>query len=228
MGRTIIIKTTTMITDAQLLRLQTWLSPAFPVGAFGYSHGLETVIQARTIAAADDLGAWIAGLIEFGSGWTDAVLFTAAWRAAGEAALLADIAELAQALSPSMERRRETLGQGEAFLIAAEAWGEPPLRGAVAYSVAVGAICGDAGIPLQASLAAFLHAFAASLISVAVRLVPLGQIQGVAVIAALESLLLATAERAAVSSLDSLGAAALLSDIASMQHETLASRIFIS
>ncbi len=217
-----------MITDAQLLRLQTWLSPAFPVGAFGYSHGLETVIQAGTVANADALTAWIAGLIEFGSGWTDAVLFAAAWRVAGDAAQMADIAELAQALSPSLERRRETLGQGEAFLIAAAAWGEPPLRGAVAYPVAVGAVCGAAGIPLQASLAAFLHAFAANLTSVAVRLVPLGQTQGLAAIAALEPLLLATAERATVSSLDSLGAAALLSDIASMRHETLASRIFIS
>ena len=228
MGRTIIILTTTMITDAQLLRLQTWLSPAFPVGAFGYSHGLETVIAAGTIARADTLGVWIAGLIEFGSGWTDAVLFAAAWRAAGEPARLAEIAELAEALSPSLERRRESLGQGEAFLIAAGTWGEPPLNGAIAYPVAVGAVCGAAGIPLQASLAAFLHAFAANLTSVAVRLVPLGQTQGVAVIAALEPLLLATAERAAASSLDSLGAATLLSDIASMRHETLASRIFIS
>ncbi|HEX7760760.1 MAG TPA: urease accessory protein UreF [Caulobacteraceae bacterium] len=227
-ARTTTTPITTMITDAQLLRLQTWLSPAFPVGAFGYSHGLETVIQAGTVTDADTLTAWISGLIEFGSGWTDAVLLAAAWTAAADPAALADIAELADALSPSLERRRETLGQGEAFLTAARAWGEPPLAGAVAYPVAVGAICSVAAIPLRASLTAWLHAFAANLTSVAVRLVPLGQTLGVAIIAALEPLLLQTAARAAASTLDNLGSSALLSDIASMRHETLASRIFIS
>ena len=222
------ITVTAMITDAQVLRLQTWLSPAFPVGAFGYSHGLETVIQDGAVADADALSGWIAGLIEFGSGWTDAVLFAAAWNAAGDAAALAETAELAQALSPSLERRRETLALGEAFLIAARAWGPTPIQGEAAYPVAVGAVCGAAAIPPTAALAVFLNAFAANLVSVAVRLVPLGQTRGVAVIAALEPLVLETAGRAAATTLDDLGSAALLSDIASMRHETLASRIFIS
>jgi len=217
-----------MITDTHLIRLQTWLSPAFPVGAFGYSHGLETVIQGGALPDAEATAAWIAGLVEFGSGWTDAVLFAAAWNAAGDPVALAGVAELAAALPPSQERRREALGLGEAFLIAATAWGPPPIAGEVAYPVAVGAVCGAAGIPLKAALAAFLHAFAANLVSVAVRLVPLGQTQGVAVIAGLEPLLLATAARAAASSLDDLGACALASDIAAMRHETLGSRIFIS
>ncbi|MBS0411414.1 MAG: urease accessory protein UreF [Proteobacteria bacterium] len=218
----------TMITDAHLLRLQAWLSPAFPVGAFGYSHGLETVIQAGALADAEAVSAWIAGLVEFGSGWTDAVLFAAAWAAARGGGGLAEVAELAAALPPSLERRRETLGQGEAFLVAARAWGPTPIAGEVAYPVAVGAVCGAAGVALRPALAAFLQAFAANLVSVAVRLVPLGQTQGIAVIAGLEPLLLATAERAAASTLDDLGACALASDIASMRHETLPSRIFIS
>lgn len=223
-----IMITTTMITDAHLLRLQTWLSPAFPVGAFGYSHGLETVIQSGAMADAGAVDAWISGLLEFGSGWTDAVLFAAAWRTADVPTSLAEIAELAEALSPSLERRRETLGLGEAFLIAAGTWGRAPLAGLVAYPVAVGAVCGAAGIPLKAALGAFLNAFAANLVSVAVRLIPLGQTQGVAVIAGLEPLVLNTAARAAASTLDDLAAAALISDIASMRHETLSSRIFIS
>src|SRR5258706_2730018 len=124
-----------LVTEAHVLRLMTWLSPAFPVGAFSYSHGLETVIRDGTVADADTLSAWIAGLVEHGSGWTDAVLFKAAWDAAAarDARGLSEIAELAEALMPSLERRRETLGQGEAFLIAARAWGPPVLSGAVAY-----------------------------------------------------------------------------------------------
>jgi urease accessory protein len=215
-----------MTTEAHLLRLMTWLSPAFPVGAFSYSHGLETVIRDGTIADADTLTAWISGLIEHGSGWTDAVLFKAAWEA--DAATLVEIAELAAAMAPSLERRRETLGQGEAFLIAARAWGPPPLSGPVAYPVAVACVAAAARAPLETALAAWLHAFAANLVSVAVRAVPLGQTDGVAVIAGLEPVILAAAARAAASTLDDLGSSALSSDIAAMRHETLGVRLFIS
>ena len=219
-----------MTSEAQFLRLLTWLSPAFPVGAFGYSHGLETAIRDGVITDADGLTAWISGLVEHGSGWTDAVLFKAAWEASGarDSATLAELVELAEALAPSLERRRETLAQGEAFLIAARAWGAPELNGAVAYPVAVGATAAAARIPAETALTAWLHAFCANLVSVAVRAVPLGQTGGVAVIAALESVILATATRAAASTLDDLGSAALLSDIAAMRHETLQPRLFIS
>jgi urease accessory protein len=215
-----------MTTEAHLLRLMTWLSPDFPVGAFSYSHGLETVIRDGTVADADTLTAWISGLIEHGSGWTDAVLFKAAWEA--DAPALAEIAELAAAMAPSLERRRETLGQGEAFLIAARAWGPPPLSGPMAYPVAVGCVAGAARAPLETALTAWLHAFAANLVSVAVRAVPLGQTDGVAVIAGLEPVILAAAARAAASTLDDLGSSALSSDIAAMRHETLGVRLFIS
>jgi urease accessory protein len=214
--------------ERELFKLLTWLSPAFPVGAFSYSHGLETAIREGTVTDADALSAWIAGLVEHGSGWTDAVLFKAAHDASGEPADLADVVELAEALTPSLERRRESLGQGEAFLIAARAWGPQPVEGAVAYPVAVGAVCGAAGVGLEAALTAWLHAFAANLVSVAVRAIPIGQTDGVAVIAELEPLTLGAAARAAKSSLDDLGSAAILSDIAAMRHETLGVRLFIS
>jgi urease accessory protein len=208
-----------MTTEAQLLRLMTWLSPAFPVGAFGYSHGLEQAIREGLVTDADTLSAWIAGLVEHGGGWTDAVLFKAAW--SGD-----DVAELAEALAPSLERRRETLAQGEAFLLAARAWGPTPLTGPVAYPVAVG-VCA-AGLPLEAALTAWLHAFAANLVSVAVRAIPIGQTDGVAVIAGLEAVILETAARAAASTLDDLGSCAILSDIAAMRHETLDGRLFVT
>ncbi len=37
-----------------LLKLMTFLSPAFPVGAFSYSHGLEFLIDRGEIRDADD------------------------------------------------------------------------------------------------------------------------------------------------------------------------------
>jgi len=219
----------TMPTDARLLRLLTWLSPAFPVGAFGYSHGLETAIREGAVTDARSLTGWIAALLEHGSGWTDAVLARAAWTAvtAEDHAALDEIAELGEAMAPSLERRRETMAQGEAFLTAVAAWHPPPIIRAP-YCVAVGAAAGAAGIPLQPALTAWLHAFAANLTSVAVRAVPLGQSDAVAVIASLEAVILRTAARAAASTLDDLGSGAILSDIAAMRHETLEGRLFIS
>lgn len=217
----------TMPTEARLLRLLTWLSPAFPVGGYGWSHGLETAIRDGAVSDARSLTAWIATLLEHGSGWTDAVLAHAAWTAvtAEDHAALDAVAELAEALCPSLERRRETLSQGEAFLTAVAAWHPPPLLSAP-YPVAVGAAAGAAGIPLEPALTAWLHAFAANLISAAVRAAPLGQSDAVAVIAALEPVILRTAHMAVNATLDDLGQCAILSDIASMRHETLDGRLF--
>jgi urease accessory protein len=216
-----------MPTDAGLLRLLTWLSPAFPTGGFGFSHGLETAIRDRVVHDARSLTRWIADLVEYGSAWSDAVLAKAAWTAvtAEDHGALDEVAELAEAMSPSLERRRETLSQGEAFLTAVAAWNPPPILKA-AYPVAVGAAAGAAGVPLQPALTAWLHAFAANLVSVAVRAVPLGQSDALQVLAALEPVILRTAERAAGSTLDDLGSASLVSDIASMRHETLDGRLF--
>lgn len=218
-----------MPTEARLLRLLTWLSPAFPVGAFGYSHGVETAIREGAVDDVRTLTGWLAGLIEHGSAWSDAVLLKAAWTAvtAEDHNALDDIAELGEAMAPSAERRRETMAQGEAFLTAVAAWNPPPILRAP-YPVALGAAAGQAGLPLQPALVAWLHAFAANLVSVAVRAVPLGQSDALRVIAGLEPVILRTAARAGESTLDDLGSATLLSDIASLRHETLQGRLFAS
>ena len=252
-----------MSPEAAQLRLLTWFSPAFPVGAFGYSHGLETAIREGRVVDGEALAAWITGLIEHGSGWSDAVLFKLAWGAA-DPVELADLAEFAEALAPSRERWRETMALGAAFSTAVTPWGRrapstpsgspspngggegscgldspPPLgegdREAVEgaglsapYPIAAGAACAAANIPLAAALTAWLHGFAANLVSVAVRAVPIGQSEAVRVLAALEPALLASAERTAAAGSDELGACAFLSDIAAMRHETLQPRLFIS
>ncbi|WP_397400157.1 urease accessory protein UreF [Phenylobacterium sp.] len=194
--------------ESRLLRLLTWLTPAFAAGTVGYAHGLEAAIRERTVTDTRDLTAWISNLIEHGSGWTDAVLARAAWIAvtAEDHVALERIAALAEQQITSPHRRRESLAQGEAFLVAVAAWNPPPILSAP-YPVAVGATAGAAGIPLEPALAAWLHAFAAHLTGLAMRAIPLGQSDAVAVIAGLERVILRTATRAAGATLDDLGAA---------------------
>ena len=76
------------------------------------------------------------------------------------------------------------------------------------------------------ALPAYLNAFVANLVSVGVRLIPIGQNAGLGILAALHPLIVATARRAENSTLDDLGSATILSDIASMRHEAQYSRVF--
>ena len=66
------------MTDHALTLMQ-WLSPAFPVGAFAYSHGLEKVIADGTVRDAPTLQQWLSDLLTHGSGRADAILLAAAY-----------------------------------------------------------------------------------------------------------------------------------------------------
>jgi urease accessory protein len=223
---------------AALYRLMAWLSPAYPIGAFSYSSGIEWAVEAGDITDAASLERWLAVMIADGSGFCDAVFFVHAHRSVGQSDddALRAVAELAAALVPSKERHLETTAQGRAFLDATRAaWPTPALDwllaiwdGAIALPLAVGVACAGHGIALGPALQAYLHALAANLVSAGVRLVPLGQTDGQRVLAALEPVVAATAERALAAVLDDVGGAAFRADLASMRHETQHTRLFRS
>ena len=223
---------------AALYRLMAWLSPAFPVGAFSYSSGIEWAVESGDITDAETLQRWLGVMLSEGGGFCDAVLFVQAHRAAlgDDDKALYDIAELAAAFAPSKERHLETTAQGNAFVEAARAaWGCAALdrlktiwSGPVAYPVAVAVTAAGHGIALEPSLAAYLQALAANWVSAGVRLIPLGQTQGLRVLAALEPAVAATAQRALLAKLDDIGSAAFRADLASARHETQYTRLFRS
>ena len=223
---------------AALYRLMAWLSPAYPVGAFSYSGGIEWAVEAGDIKDAPTLQAWLAVMIGEGSGFCDAALFVHAHRAvaAGDNAALRGAAELAAAYVASKERLLETTTQGRAFVEATRAaWPCTALarldaawNGPIALPIAVGATCAGHGIPCGPSLHAFLQAVTANWISAAVRLVPLGQTDGQRVLAALEPAVMTTAARALNTPLDEIGSCAFRADLATMRHETQYTRLFRS
>ncbi len=214
-----------------LLRLLAWLSPAFPVGGFAYSGGLETVIHDGRIGSCEDLSAWLSVVLGEGGLRNDAILLAEAYRAFEAPERLRELVELAAALAGSAERYTEIVRQGDAFLAAASAWPHPvfgAFSGGTAYSIAVGAVGAAHCVPLADALAAFLQAQSAQMISVAVRLGLIGQRQGVALLAELEGPILAQTGRLSGLGLDDLGSATVLADIASLRHETQYSRLFQS
>jgi urease accessory protein len=217
--------------SAALQKLLTWLSPAFPVGAFAWSAGLETAIvdgRVQDRASAED---WISGSLHHGGLRNDAILLAHAHRHFANPAQLAELADLCLALTPSSERHAETLQTGRAFILASAAWpstAPAALPEACPYPIAVGAIAASHAVDLTSTLLAYLTATIHGQVSVAVRLVPIGQTDGLSIMASLEPEIAQIAELCLAATLDDIGSVAYGADIAQMKHETLATRIFRS
>ena len=220
-----------MTNPLALQRLLTWLSPAFPVGSFAWSAGLETAIATGIVTDATTLEDWIAAALHHGGIRTDAILLAAAHHVHADAAQLEGIAELCLALAVSRERHDELTITGASFVKALAAWPSAVLQrlpSPCPYPIVVGAAAADHDIGLGDTLRAFLTALVHAQVSVAVRLVPLGQTDGLTVMRALEPGIAALAEFAAAASLEDLGSIGYAADIAQMRHETLEPRIFRS
>ena len=235
--------------------LQIWLSPSFPVGAYAYSHGLETAVGHGWITDRASLESWLADLVGHGSLRNDLVLLAAAFsvgrveptrdptfRAPGVGSregldpTYGNLADLAAALQPSAERYLEATQQGRSFVQQIDAaW---PLVGlslaerfggaAPTLAVALGVAARAKNLPLDATLIAYAVAFVSNLISAAIRLGVVGQTDGQRTLAALLPLLSERAAKAATSTLDDLGGATFRADIAAMHHETQYTRMFRS
>ncbi|MFN6976672.1 MAG: urease accessory protein UreF [Gemmobacter sp.] len=206
------------------LRLAQWLSPAFPIGGFAYSQGLEAAMAGGDVRCAATLAAWVAAVIETGSARTDAILLAHA-RAGG--ADLDALDALARALAPSAERLTETLEQGAAFGAMMAAM-DGTLPQALPYPLAVGLAARPLALDTAEVVALWLHGQAALLVSAGVRFIPLGQGAGQAILAALAPRLAALAETLAAAPLDAIATGTPRADLMAMAHETLTVRLYRS
>jgi urease accessory protein len=225
-----------------LYRLMAWLSPAYPVGGFTYSHGLESAVETGGVTTPATTTAYLATVLRRGGGWTDAVLFAACYRAAQEAVVSGNdeavhaVADLAAAFRGTEETALESTQQGAAFVRTTrmawpsarfEAFAEARKGRLVVYPVAVALACAET-VALELALPAYLHALVANLVSAAVRLIPLGQTDGQRVLASLESVVAQVATLAQAADPAMLGSAAPLIDLHSIHHETQYTRLFRS
>ena len=224
-----------------LLRLQSWLSPAFPTGAYSYSHGLEWAVEVGCINDRKSLVDWLEADLSYGSGRNEAIFFSEAWRSAHDedSAKLFEIGELAAAFRGTSEFALESSQQGSAWCATLrQVWPEGLLQSVsqllsehdvpTSLAVVLGIRSAREGIPLSFALPAFLQSYIANLVTAGVRLVPLGQTDGQLAIAALEEAVLAASARGRNARLDDLGSAAFMVDLASMAHETQYTRLFRS
>jgi urease accessory protein len=230
--------TTTITTTEALYRLLSWLSPAYPVGAYTYSHGLETAVEDGAVRDRDGLVDYVSTALRHGAGRVDGALLAAAHRAmaAGRAKALDAVAELGAAWRGTAETALEAEAQGTAFLsVTLAAWPEPRLAAFAArhprrivHAVAFGAAAAAHGVALREAAFGYLAAFAANLVSAGVRLVPLGQTDGQRATAALLPVVAAASEAALTADLDRLGTSSPVLDLFSIRHETQYTRLFRS
>lgn len=228
------------MSEQSLYRLMTWLSPAFPTGSFAHSSGLEWAIAEGLAANRTELQCWLEDFLGSGSGRNDAVLFIHAWHLArrGDKESLKTLAGFAAALHPSRERWLEAVAQGAAFrriALATAPCASLNMLAAIAdeelcYPVVVAVLAAGHAIAPGTALTAFLHAVIANQVSGAQRLIPLGQTDGQAVIAALEPAVHQLAQWALTLAdgdpFEQIGSATLVADFASMAHETQYTRLF--
>jgi urease accessory protein len=211
------------------LALAAFFSPAFPTGGFAYSGGLESAVAEGTVKQEADLERWLGALVRCGSMRNDCVLFSQAWRNAGNDGRLGELAELATALCGSRERQAEAVNQGSAFGRSAVAWtGEAEPRCGVPYSIAAGASCALAGIALGDALKFFLQSLVSGQLQAAIRLSVTGQHGAIRLLAAMAPVIEEAAGAAEHAGIADLGSGAFLAEIALFSHETLSTRLFLS
>lgn len=206
-----------------LLTLTQWLSPAFPLGAFAYSHGLEHAISVGAVRDRASLCDWLRAVVAEGSGRSDAVLLSMT-RAGADPR---ETDDLARALAASPERLQESLEQGRAFLRVTNA-----LLGSdhqdLTLPVAVGLQTRQLDVPASRVIALYLQSFVGNLVQGAVRLIPLGQTDGQQVVADLAPSIASLSDALAVAGPSDLGTAAIGADLAAMAHEHQEVRLFRS
>src|SRR5262245_46618903 len=151
-----------------LLRLQSWLSPVFPIGSYSYSHGLEWAVEAGHIRDRKSLVDWLEADLCYGSGRNEAIFFSEAWRCiiGDDRAKLFEIAELAAAFRSTAELALESSQQAVSCLATLrQIWPDCVLdwlsevlssnRIQPALAVVLGARSASQNIPVDLALPAF-------------------------------------------------------------------------
>lgn len=219
------------------LRLQSWLSPTFPNGAYSYSHGLEWAAEAGYIHDRSSLVDWLEADLCHGSGRNEAVFFSEAYRCAvnDDRVKLMRVAEVAAASRGTSEFALESSQQATACLnTLRRVWFDQILdlfsemQFQPVLAVVLGARSAKEQIPARVALPAFLHSYVANLVTAGVRLIPLGQTDGQLAIAELENAVLFVSAQGTCATLDDLGSAGFMVELASIAHETQYTRLFRS
>jgi urease accessory protein len=209
-----------------LVRLLQLASPTLPVGAYSYSQGLESAIDAGIVHDAASAGSWIGDVLEFSVARMEApVLF----KIIKNPKSLAHWNAIFLASRETAELRAETVQMGYSLnKLLPELGIDPVALEEPAFPAAFAAAVGAWKIDPHEALQAYLWSWLESQVMAAVKAVPLGQTDGQKLLLSLGERIEPLAQRAAAMGDDEPGNFAPALAMLSSRHETQYSRIFRS
>jgi urease accessory protein len=229
-----------------LLRLLQLASPALPLGAYSYSEGLETLVEWGKIANSTDLADWLEQELSYGTIRLEAALMVRSYRCI----LHQDMQSISywnawsSAAKETEELRNQSWQMGSTLLRllvdlqtnqAKDNSALPEINSlalALArqcnYAIAFGIGAAYWQIEPESAVLGYLNSWAANLISVGVKLIPLGQTTGQTLLLQLDRLLLDKAKEIILLEDDELASCSWGLGLASMAHATQYSRLFRS
>lgn len=219
-----------------LLSLLQIASPALPVGAYSYSEGLETLIFEGKVNNQKTLQNWIEESLKFGAIRLEAAVMIRVYRALQKD----DLESInywnnwATATRETEELRLQSLQMGMSLnrlLISMKPALENKLKVCETecnFSVAFGIAAQNWQIEEKAALLGFLHSWASNLIVAGVKLIPLGQTAGQNLLLTIQSTIIEATQEILDLKDDDLNVCSWGLSLASMNHETLYTRLFRS
>jgi urease accessory protein len=224
-----------------LLAVLQFADGVFPSGGFAHSFGLETYAQSGAVRDAAGLADFVRAHLEGSAGPADAVAVAQAARAghARDADACLEIDRRLDAMKAVPEFRAASRQMGRQTARAAAAvMGEAFLQSLAAavdddrmpghHAVVFGAVTGCGGASAETAAAAFLHSTAALLVGAGLRLLPIGQIEGQQVLAAIRPRIARLATRAAAVGVDDMWSFTPGLEVAGLRHVDLEGRLFRS
>jgi urease accessory protein len=218
-----------------LLRLMQIVSPALPIGAYAYSHGLEYAVSAGFVR--DEMGTrdWILGIMEHAVSALDVPVLARlyrAWQTQDEGAVSYWNGFLNAAReSAELQSEDSHLGRALARLLAdqgiseARAWASNPST-CLATAFALAAVRWQ--IDLHDAASGYVFSWCENQVAAALKLVPLGQTAGQRILTGAIARIVAAVERGLDLEDDAIGLSAPGLAIVSILHETQYSRLFRS
>lgn len=226
----------TMIDNLSLLHLLQITNTALPVGAYSYSEGLESLVEAQVIYDRKTLKHWLEQELGYGAIRIEAAIMLRGYRAkqAGDLETLEYWNNWAKAARETAELREQSWQMGHALRRLLEKL-EPELSKEfsslsqeVSFAIAFGIIAAHWQIDPSSAILGYIHSWATNLISASIRLIPLGQTTGQQLLSNLHSSIIATSSKILDLKDDELSSCGWGLALASMNHEIQYSRLFRS
>jgi len=214
---------------------------AFPIGSFTQTYGMETYIQEDFILNKTDLLAYCSSFLRYNLVHGDAILIKESYEAAKNHDMdrLLYLEQLCGAIKLAKESREASVNLGRQFIRTVSLLGEDALLSEWKekidsknikghYAISYGIYCAANGVSVQHAILTYLYATVNTLVQNAVRAVPFGQSTGVQVMYDLIGKVTESADLVLTLTENDISNNALGIELASMKHEFLYSRLFIS